>query len=57
MSPYSRRRTQCPPGGGDLGGAGLVSRPAGVAPDPQECLRHGSQQVQADAEQGAVSVQ
>ena len=31
--------------------------PAGESPDPQERLRHGRQQVQADAEQGAECVQ
>ena len=45
---------QCTSGGWDPGGIGLVSGPTGVHADPQERVRHGSQQVQANAQQGAL---
>ena len=52
-----RGGNQCQAGRGHAGRAGLVPGPAGEPPDPQERVRHGRQQVQADAEQGAERVQ
>ena len=54
---YCRGGNQREAGGRHPGGAGLVPGPAGEPPDPQERLRHGRQQVQADVEQGAERVQ
>ena len=39
-----RGGNQCQAGGGDAGGAGLVSGPAGDHPDPPVRVRHGQQQ-------------